>query len=409
VTSAAPSKSATASVAHNGVRHAMTDAARALARDTRGNAPPALRDAERDVRLAALRAGWWLGWLSIAAVLAGLALDLPARHRPALIALTVVAAAAHAGVMVVPWQGWLTAGRGRLLLDAWSGGLVAFVVTLIAVAGAKANLDLLLFLVVPFLATVHSGMRRSLWLAAALISYLTVMAVAPAPLTAGEVTMRVALLAAATLLTVVLRRLTRREAAARAHANAMAELEHALLAESHHRVKNSLQTVADLLLLGRPHGPDAGAFDETARRIRAIAAVHDLLGDERGGRIRGDALLNTVAAAAAVDARVHADPIELEPACAQRLAIVINELLTNAARHGRTPMSVELRSSDLVVLSVRDAGPGPNGSPHGVGLQLVDQVVTQALQGSFRLERDHTGLTLAEVRFPQPSNAHPGR
>ena len=388
---------------------AMASVARPSLREPRRDHSAALPDAEREVRLAALRTGWWLGWLSIAAVLAGLALDLPARHRAALIALTVAAAAAHAGVMVIPWQGWLTAGRGRALLDLWSGGLVAFVVTLVAVAGARANLDLLLFLVVPFLATVHGGPRRGLWLAAALLSYLTVMAVAPAPLTAGEVTMRVALLAAATLLTVVLSRLTQREAAAHAHANATAELEHALLAESHHRVKNSLQTVADLLLLGRPQGTDAGAFDETAQRIGAIAAVHDLLGEERGGRIRADALLRTVAAAAAVDARVDADPLELQPACAQRLAIVVNELLTNAARHGRSPISVQLRASDPVVLSVRDAGPGPNGSQPGLGLQLVDQVVTHALQGSFDLEREHSGLTLAQVRFPQSTHAHPRR
>jgi two-component sensor histidine kinase len=387
----------------------MSLAARTVLRDARSDQLQEPPEGEREVRLAALRAGWWLGWLSIAAVLAGLALDLPARHRPALIALTVAAAAAHAGVMLLPWQGWLTAGRGRVVLDLWSGGLIAFVVTLVAVAGARANLDLLLFLVVPFLATVHSGVRRSIWLTVALLSYLAVMALAPAPLTAGEVAMRVALLAAATLLTVVLGRLTRREATARAQASATAKLEHALLAESHHRVKNSLQTVADLLLLGRPQGPDAGAFDETAGRIRAIAAVHDLLGEQRGGAIRADALVDTVAAAAAVDADVQADPLELEPACAQQLAIVINELLTNAARHGRAPISVRLQASDPVVLSVRDAGPGPNGGRPGLGLQLVDQVTTQALHGDFSLAREGTGLTLAEVRFPRSEHAHPRR
>jgi two-component sensor histidine kinase len=386
----------------------MSLSARTVLREARSDRLPELPEAQRELRLAALRAGWWLGWLSIAAVLAGLALDLPARHRPALIALTGAAAAAHAAVTLLPWQGWLTAGRGRVVLDLWSGGLVAFVVTLVAVAGGRANLDLLLFLVVPFLATVHSGVRRSLWLTVALLSYLAVMALAPAPLTAGEVTMRVALLAAATLLTVVLGRLIRREATARAHASATAKLEHALLAESHHRVKNSLQTVADLLLLGRPHGPDAVAFDETARRIRAIAAVHDLLGEQRGGAIRADALVDTVVAAAAVDADVEADPLELEPACAQQLAIVINELLTNAARHGRAPISVKLQASDPVVLSVRDAGPGPNGGQPGLGLQLVDQVATQALGGSFSLEREHS-LTLAEVRFPRSDHAHPRR
>jgi two-component sensor histidine kinase len=220
--------------------------------------------------------------------------------------------------------------------------------------------------------------------------------------------MRVALLAAATLLTIVLGRLTRREAAARAHASASAELEHALLAESHHRIKNSLQTVADLLLLGRPGGTDARAFDDTAERIRAIAAVHDLLGEERGGRIRADALLRTVAAAAAVDARLDADPLDLDPACAQRLAIVVNELLTNAARHGRPPISVELRGSQPTVLSVRDAGPGPNGSEPGLGLQLVHQVVDQALQGSFTLAREDE-LTVADVRFSLSADAHPRR
>jgi two-component sensor histidine kinase len=387
----------------------MPAAGRAVLRPAQKEGPSASSDAEHDVRLAALRAGWWLGWLSIAAVLAGLTLGLPARHRPALIALTAAAAVAHVGVMVVPWRGLLTAGRGRALLDIWSGALIAFVVVLVAVAGARANLDLLLFLVVPFLATVHAGVRRSLWLAAALLSYLAVMALAPAGLAVGEVAMRVALLAAATLLTTVLGRLTRREATRRAHASARAELEHALLAESHHRVKNSLQTVADLLLLGRPTGPDAGAFDDTAQRIRAIAAVHDLLGEERGGRIGAHPLLSTVAAAAAVDAHVEADPLDLEPACAQRLAIVVNELLTNAAQHGRSPISVALRATDPVVLSVRDAGPGPDGSQMRLGLRLVHQVVDQALHGSFSLEREPTGLTLAQVRFPRSDHAHPRR
>jgi two-component sensor histidine kinase len=386
----------------------MPAAGRTALRPEQREHPSAPSDAEHEVRLAALRAGWWLGWLSIAAVLAGLALGLPARHSSALIALTAAAAIANAGVMVIPWRGWLTAARGRALLDLWSGGLVAFVVVLVAVAGARANLDLLLFLVVPFLATVHAGARRSLWLAAALLSYLAVMALAPAGLAAGEVTMRVALLAAATLLSIVLGRLTRREAARRAHASARAELEHALLAEGHHRVKNSLQTVADLLLLGRPTGPGAVAFDDTAERIRAIAAVHDLLGAERGGRIRAGALVNSIAAAASVEARIDADPLDLEPSCAQRLAIVLNELLTNAARHGRQPISVQLRGPQPVVLCVRDAGPGPNGSQAGLGLQLVHQVVDQALQGSFSLERED-GLTVARVRFSSSADARSGR
>lgn len=366
-------------------------------------------DAERGVRLAALRAGWWLGWLSIAAVLIGLALDLPARHRLALLALTALAAAGNGITMAIPWRRWLTAGRGRALLDLWSAGLIAFVTALVAVAGARANLDLLLFLVVPFLATVHEGRRRSIWLIAAGVCFVVVMALAPDPLRAGEVAMRAALLAAATMLTVVLGRLIRREADAHARASARAELERALLAESHHRVKNSLQTVADLLLLGRPTGPDARAFDQTADRIRTIAAVHDLLADQRGRSINARTLVDAVVSATAVPARVDAHPFDLEPACAQRLALVFNELLTNAARHGQPPISVHLHGPQPTVLAVRDHGAGPNGNQPGLGLHLVRQIVEQALDGTFNLDRDLAGVTLARVEFPGGRHARPDR
>ena len=95
------------------------------------------------------------------------------------------------------------------------------------------------------------------------------------------------------ILAVALARTTRRSAATAARAQAEAELEQALLAEAHHRIKNSLQTVADLLLLGRGEG--AEAFDATAERIRSISAVHDLLAAERGGTVAAGELLRTVA------------------------------------------------------------------------------------------------------------------
>ena len=64
------------------------------------------------------------GWLSIAAVVTALALGLQTRHPAALVALTAAAGAANAAAMFVPWRQWLTGGRGRLLLDLWSGGLI---------------------------------------------------------------------------------------------------------------------------------------------------------------------------------------------------------------------------------------------------------------------------------------------
>lgn len=359
-----------------------------------------LRQAELEARIAALRAGFWLGWLSVVAVGAGLAIGLPARHRGVLLALTGAAALAHAVVMAVPWRQWLDAHRGRVVLDVWSGGLIALVAILVVVAGARANLDLLLFLILPFLATVHEGRRRVAWLAAGGAAFVIAMAAAPAALHEGDVVMRGALLAAATMLAVLVGAMIRREAAARAQASARAELEHTLLAETHHRVKNSLQMVSDVLLLNRPPDPAGRRFDETAERIQAIAAVHRLLAGGPEAGVDARAVLVAVATAAGVDVRVSADPFPLDAARAQHLGIAANELITNAARHGQPPIAVALRYGDEVVLSVSDAGQGPRVDAPRLGLQLVRQIVEHGLEGSFSLTRGERGGGHAEIRFP---------
>jgi two-component sensor histidine kinase len=357
------------------------------------------RAAELEARLGALRAGFWLGWLSIAAVVAALALGMRTRHPGALIALTGAASAANAAVTLVPWRRWLAAARGRLLLDLWSAGLITFACMLVMIAGAQADFDLLLFLVVPFLATVHRSWRRVLWLVAAAASYPIVMALAPAPIGTAEVAMRLALLVAATVLASALAWMVGHEASARARASERAELEHALLAESHHRVKNSLQTVADILMLGRPEGDGAEKFDETAARIRSIAAVHRLLAERGGEAVSAPELLAAVAGAAAVDARLEIEPHQLAPTCAQQLGIVANELISNAAQHGRPPIQVQLRGSRPTVLEVTDAGDGPNGVEERLGLQLVRQIVERGLMGTFTLSAGGAAGTCASVRF----------
>lgn len=369
---------------------------------------PLHAEAELEFRCAAMRAGFWLGWLSIGAVLAGLVLGLAGERRPLLLALTAAAALAHAVAMAVPWRRWLAATRGRLLLDLWSGGLIVFVALLIVLAGAQANFDLLLFLVLPFIATAQVGRRRTFWLVAAAAAFAAAMALAPAPLSLGAVAMRAGLLAAAVALALALARATRREAGARADANARAELEHALLAEAHHRVKNSLQTVADLLLLARPS--DGGqAFDDTAARIRSIATVHRLLADSRGGLVWADAIVSAVAHA--VDARivVEADPVRLAPAEAQQLGIVANELVANAVRHGRPPIVARLVDGRPLRLQVDDAGPGCDTEAAGLGLQLVRQITERGLGGNFDLTTRPGGGTRAEVTFDGNHGARPHR
>jgi two-component sensor histidine kinase len=352
---------------------------------------------ELGFRSIAVQVGVLLGWASIVAVLVGLALDVGARHRLLLIGLTLGAAAANTVAMIVPWQEWLAVRRGRLLLDLWCGGLIAFVALLVVSGGS--NFALLLFLSVPFIAVVQSGWRRGFWLGVS--AGTCTVAAALTPLSAGATAMRLALVAAVVGVALLLTRTIRRETSAHKRASARAELERTLAKEASHRIKNDLQTVADLLLLGRPAGGDGTAFDDTAARIRSIATVHRLL-TETEDQIDGGALLRGIVEGAPVPVAVAAEPGAFDAATAQKLGIVANELVTNAFQHGVPPIVVKLSGGLQTTLRVDDSGCGLQIAS-GFGLDLVRRMVEQGLDGRFELSSLSGGGTRAEVVFPTVS------
>jgi two-component sensor histidine kinase len=354
------------------------------------------RDAtlELDFRSAVVRVGSWLGWISIVAVLVGLAFDVGARQRWPLVGVALAAAAANTVAMFVPWREWLPTWRGRALLDLWSGGLIGFVALLVITGGA--NFTLLLFLAIPFIAVAQIGWRRGFWLAVS--AGTCALAAALIPLPAGATAMRLALVGATVGVALVLVRTIRVEAAAHKRATVRAELERALTKEASHRIKNDLQTVADLLLLGRPENGDGRAFDETAARIRSIATVHRLL-TEAEDPVDAGALLRRIADVAPVPVSVEAEPLAFDAATAQKLGIVANELITNAFQHGGSPIVVQLRGGRRTRLRVDDTGEIAR-SDSGLGLELVRKMVEQGLHGRFELTARPGGGTRADVAFP---------
>ena len=140
-----------------------------------------------------------------------------------------------------------------------------------------------------------------------------------------------------------------------------------LAQEIHHRVKNNLQTVASLLRLqARAEGVDPRkALEDSVNRVLAIAAVHEVLTEQREDdvdvgelleRLRG-MLVQGLAPGKRVEASL--EPLAVGGDRATALALVFTELFQNALEHGGQSVQVELAGRDgEVVLTVADDGRG---------------------------------------------------
>jgi two-component system, sensor histidine kinase PdtaS len=180
-----------------------------------------------------------------------------------------------------------------------------------------------------------------------------------------------------------------------------------LAQEIHHRVKNNLQTVASLLRLqSRADGVDPReALEHSVNRILAIAAVHEVLTEQRDEDVELAELIDRLRAmlvqglGAGREVEAHLEPVSLGGNRATALALVFSELLQNALEHGTGGVRIELgRRNGDVVLSIGDEGPGPDGAAAGTGLSIVRALVRDELRGSFDLVSEDG--TRAEVVFP---------
>lgn len=181
--------------------------------------------------------------------------------------------------------------------------------------------------------------------------------------------------------------------------------------EVHHRVKNNLQAVADLLSLERLQSPDSTCREQlgdSINRVKSIAVVHDLLSHKDVERtdIKGisrrimDIAGDMLDPGKSVDFVVEGDAIYLRSKQATSLALVLNELLVNSVKHafadrsqGRVDVRLEEREKRIRV-TVSDDGRGlPEDfdiKQHShLGLQIVSNLVERDLHG--RLEYGNDG------------------
>ena len=182
----------------------------------------------------------------------------------------------------------------------------------------------------------------------------------------------------------------------------------ATIREIHHRVKNNLQTISSLLRLQgrRLESPEAkGAIEESVRRIRAIALVHETLSREVGDDVPFSEIVRPLVRMVEegllspehpITITVEGDAGNLPARIATPLAVVLNELLQNTVDHAFPPSRLAEGGSVVVTLSndggalvlrVVDDGVGlPEGfsldASVGLGLSIVRSLVTSQIEGS---------------------------
>jgi two-component sensor histidine kinase len=187
-----------------------------------------------------------------------------------------------------------------------------------------------------------------------------------------------------------------------------------LLNELNHRVKNNMQMLQSLLFASARQSRSEEArrtLEDASSRVAAMAAAQRVLCDTTAANFSAPELLAAVCQTAQqtfpshITISTRADPGELTNDIAMPVALILNELLTNAVKHGTNGHADTIRVSLLReasghLLTVEDDGPGFDLDEvlrKSSGLRLVDGLSRQ-LRGTFTVSRG--SATRCSLRFP---------
>lgn len=204
--------------------------------------------------------------------------------------------------------------------------------------------------------------------------------------------------------------------------NARLMVKAAVLQEMHHRVKNSLQTIASLLRLqlriGKMESPKE-ALTQSINRIQSIAAVHELLSRENLDNVNIIKLAEGILQATAkgllpddseVNTKVIGESFMLASSQATYVALILNELIQNAVEHGLMncsgcELTVDIAKDDekIIIDVINDGIPLPDDfiikEKRNLGLRIVESLVRDNLMGEYSLfSKD--GKTHSLITFP---------
>ena len=191
-----------------------------------------------------------------------------------------------------------------------------------------------------------------------------------------------------------------------------------LIREIHHRIKNNLQGITGLLRqLADKHPETAESISQTIGQVQSIAAIHGLQEGVPAGNMQLRKLAEAVATGVGslwqvpVTAEIPPDlaAYTIDEAEAVPLALILNELLSNAIKHGGRLGQIKIaltpgQRPGSIQLTIHNPGqrlPDFNsGSNSGAGLQLVKSLMPKAGASLSWQQQDNTVLTLLELEPP---------
>ena len=198
-----------------------------------------------------------------------------------------------------------------------------------------------------------------------------------------------------------------------------------VIKEIHHRVKNNLQTIASLLRMQMRRTTSDEARDvlnESLNRILSISLVHETLShhDEENidisdvaQKLLGLLAHSLVSKDCHVETKFSGDTLPMPSDAATSLALVLNELITNAIIHG-----FEGRREGLLAVTIRRDGPDgviivcddgvgmshapvDTGRKH-LGMAIVRTLIEKDMQGTIDFDDGVPEGTVVTIHFPLP-------
>ncbi|QYE33387.1 PAS domain-containing protein (plasmid) [Polymorphobacter sp. PAMC 29334] len=181
-----------------------------------------------------------------------------------------------------------------------------------------------------------------------------------------------------------------------------------MLREIEHRAKNALALVQGIVRLSQ-----ADTVEEFSNRVQgrvdALSKAHTVLAEARWRDVPLDRLIRAeIELFSAGQVILHGPEIAIPAAQVQPLALVLHEVVSNAAHHGAL-------STDVGTLSIRwqsdqgwtcielreSGGPPPaNDRTFGFGMKIMDNIVRRQLRGSVAFDWQPDGLT-SVLKLPE--------